>query len=76
MVGADNVTDCNPCKKGTFSQTIGAFSEDTCVPCGQGKYANKTGTATELECYRCPMVSWLLLMCLNVSYAHVFECSM
>lgn len=57
MPGADNVTDCQLCPKGTFSQALGAISAATCSPCGQGKYANKTGTATELECYRCPMVS-------------------
>ena len=59
MLGADNVTDCQPCPLGTFSQTVGAFSADTCAPCGAGKYANKTGTATELECYRCPTGTFL-----------------
>ena len=61
MLGADNVTDCQLCPLGTFSEATGAISEATCSKCEKGKYANKTGTASELQCYRCPMVSFCSL---------------
>jgi hypothetical protein len=55
------MTQCKPCRAGTFSNKQGASSAEQCDPCPKGTFALQTdiGATSDSVCISCPLGTYL-----------------